>query len=124
MAARRGDEALIVARASGATYEYAARRVRVAVRTVKRRMADAAFRRVVEARALLFDQVLGPLAANHVHAAATLIHALDGEAESVWLPAALGIFNTGLKLRTAGELDQRLHALEAMLGLQEPGETA
>jgi len=110
----KGDAALIVALAGGATVRDAARRAHVGERTVYRRLDEPDFRRQVQdARADMVAQAVGKLADAATKAVETLSALLDGESESVRLGAARAILEIGTKLRDATEFETRLAALEA-----------
>lgn len=111
------DDVIIAALADGLNYQAAGDAAGVSARTVRRRMADEAFAAEVSARrseriseitALLVDQ-----GANAVQA---LHRALDPE-EDIYprLRAAQVALNLILKYRAAGELEDRLVAVERRL---------
>lgn len=85
----RGDAALVAALASGATYEQAAKRASVSVRTVSRRMEDAAFQgKVRSAQSRIVSPALALLTASIVDAAETLRDLLSSPSDAVRLGAA------------------------------------
>jgi hypothetical protein len=110
---RNADEALALALASGQTLRDAARAVGIGERTAARRWADPAFRRrVTETRSALFAEAVGRLAVLAGKAADALGELLTSGRDLVKLQAAKGVLELGPKLREAGELAERLDALE------------
>lgn len=110
----KGEAALIVALAGGATIRDAARRASIGERTVYRRLDEPDFRQQVQAaRADMVAQAVGKLADAATKAVDTLSALLDGDSESVRLGAARAILEIGTKLRDATEFEARLAALEA-----------
>lgn len=87
---KKGDDALVVALASGATVTLAARKAGLSDRTARRRLADAAFRlRVSGARSELVRRAVGKLAGAGALAVKTLrTLAKDATSEQVRLGAA------------------------------------
>jgi hypothetical protein len=126
--ARRGrhtaDEALLLALACGATAESAALKAGVSVRTVHRRLADPGFcRRLQAVRADLVQRTAAALTAAATEAVRTLLELLKAPAPAaVRLGAARAVLEFGVKLREAGEMDERLRALEERL--DEPSAAA
>jgi hypothetical protein len=94
-----GDDALLVALASGATVRRAARKAGIAERTAGRRLTDPNFRRRVhETRAALFERAIGRLARAATKAADTLRRLLNAQSDSVKLGAARALLELGNKL--------------------------
>lgn len=119
MAAKSGDEHLITALASGASYAKAAAATGLSLRTVNRRMADPDFRRrVSDARFALMEQALGSLASYMPDAAQTLKGLLSSTWDFARLGAARAILETGLKMRDVLELEARIARLEEAMGQQ------
>jgi HEAT repeat protein len=115
--AKRGDEALLLALAGGATVRDAARSAGIGERTATRRLADPGFRRrVAENRADMVARALGKLADGATEAVDTLRKLLGAEADTVKLGAARSILELGTKLREAVELEERLAELERRIG--------
>ncbi len=110
---RKGDAALALALASGATIRDAAAAAGVGERTATRRWADAAFRRqVAELRGDMVGRALGRMADGMSDAAAKLRELLTAESESVRLGAARALLELGTKLRESVDHEERLAALE------------
>jgi hypothetical protein len=118
---RRGDDALLLALASGQTVRDAASTAGIGERTATRRVADTDFRRRVgELRAEMVGRALGQLADGMTEAAGTLRALLSAEGESVRRGAARSILELGNRLRESVELEQRLQALEGRFGERQP----
>ncbi len=110
----KGDDALLVALASGATVRDAAGRAGVAERTAYRRLDDPGFRRrLARARAELIDRAVGQLSDAATAAVATLRGLLDADSDNVKLGAARSILELGTRLREAAEIEGRLVELES-----------
>lgn len=108
-----GDDALVLALATGATINEAAGRAGCSPRTVSRRLADREFaRQVSTVRGQLFAAAVGRLCHNATLAADKLVSLLESEQDHVAYAAAKSILELGTKLREAGELEERLAALE------------
>ena len=108
-----GDDALVLALATGSTIDEAAGRAGCSPRTVSRRLADAEFsRRVSTVRGQLFAVAVGRLCNNAALAADKLVALLDSEQDHVAFASAKAILELGTKLREAGELEGRLTQLE------------
>ncbi|HVA46151.1 MAG TPA: hypothetical protein VNH11_07235 [Pirellulales bacterium] len=119
-----GDDALVLALATGATLDEAAARAGCSARTVSRRLANAQFaRRVSVLRGQLFSAATGRLVNNAALAADKLVALLDCPQDHVAYAAARTILELGTKLREAGELEQRIAALEGGAPEQDEGET-
>ena len=107
------DEALVLALATGQTLCDAAQAVGIDKYTAARRWADPAFRRrVSEARSALLAEAVGRLASLAGKAANALGELLTSGRDLVKLQAAKSVLELGPKLREAGELAERLDALE------------
>lgn len=110
------NDLLILSLASGQSVREAANAAGVSEKTVRRRLADAEFRRRIdETRAELFQLALSRLAAAAARAASTLEALLDGKRETSRLRAARSILELGTRLRETVELETRLLALEQNL---------
>ena len=121
--ASHGDTALIVALAAGATPAEAAQQARVSRRTAYRRLEDAEFRRrVAVERDMLVRATVGRLTEASLEAVETLrALAIDqGTAPAVRVSAAKAILDFGWRFREQADVIQRLAALEAALGGEEP----
>jgi hypothetical protein len=113
---RKGDDALLLALATGETVRDAARSAGIGERTATRRVADPDFRRrITEIRAAMIGRALGRLADGMVEAADMLRRLLDAQSENVRLGAARTLLELGVKLRENVELEERLQALEKQL---------
>lgn len=108
-----GDDALLLALATGATINEAAERAGCSARTVSRRLADRQFARQVSTlRGQLFAVAVGRLCNNAALAADKLVALLDCGQAHIEFAAARAVLELGTKLREAGELEERLAALE------------
>jgi hypothetical protein len=119
---RKGEAALVVALACGASAEGAAQQAGVSPRTVYRRLADPAFRaQVGAARADLVRREAGLLTAAGLGSIKALT-ALQESAtsEAVRLGAARAVLELSCKLRESADVLERVAAvegrLEALLG--------
>ncbi|HUY88693.1 MAG TPA: hypothetical protein VMV10_08160 [Pirellulales bacterium] len=110
-----GDDALVLALASGATIDAAAERAGCSPRTVSRRLADAAFaRQISTVRGHLFAAATGRLANAAAKAADKLEKLLESPQDHVAYAAAKSILELGAKLRDAAEIEQRIAQLETV----------
>jgi hypothetical protein len=110
------DDSLVFALATGLSVLTAAQRAGVSERTVYRRLDDPVFRqRISETRTGLFAEAVGRLAGLAGKAADALGELLTSERDLVKLQAAKGVLDLGPKLREAGELAERLDALERLV---------
>src|SRR5436309_15971050 len=90
MAEKRGDAALILTLARGATVRDAAREANLSERSAYRRVADPAFRQQLSrARCDLLWQAIGLLAQQAADAARTLAGLLTADSDSIKLRAAV-----------------------------------
>ncbi len=114
---RRADTRLLVALASGESIRRAARTARVSQQTVSRRLEDADFRRrLARLRARMVDEAIGQLSRGMARAGRTLRRLLTtAQSESVRLGAARTILEMHCRLKEAGEIEERLQALEERL---------
>jgi len=104
---------LLAALAGGATHQEAATQAGVSLRTVYRRLENAAFRRqLAGARGDLIKRAIGRLAAACSAAAATLAMLLRADSESVRLAAAKPILELAVRMRESEELEARISVLE------------
>jgi hypothetical protein len=107
------DNALVLALATGLSVPAAAQRAGASERTAYRRLDDPAFRsRLAQARSALFAEAVGRLAGLAGKAADALGELLTSDRDLVKLQAARSVLELGPKLREAGELAERLDALE------------
>ena len=113
---RKGEAVLVAALAGGRSIRAAAAAAHVGERSVYRRMQNVAFRAEVgRIRHAMIDRAVAKLAALSVKAAQTLARLLTAESEGVRRSAAVAILDSLTKLRTAGELEERLERLERAL---------
>lgn len=114
----RGDTALVIALASGATPAEAAERAGISRRTAYRRLDDPLFRaRVQEERDILVKATLGRLTDASLAAADTL-RSIASDIEmpaTTRITAAKAILETGARLREQADLVERLDRLEYQL---------
>jgi hypothetical protein len=107
------DVLLATALAAGTTCAEAAVQFKISPRTVKRRVADPAFRDlVVQVRAELFERVLGRMTERLTRATDAVAELLDAPEPHIRLRAARLLFHTAFRLRDAVDLDQRIRELE------------
>lgn len=94
--------------ATGATVEDAARRCGIDEKGVRRKLADAKFRkRIVAARAALTERTCGLLTAAGLAAAEALVELARGDGPpAVRLAAAKAVLDAGLKLREVVDLEE------------------
>jgi hypothetical protein len=116
---KKEDEPLILALASGATVQGAARQCQVHERTVYRRLEDPAFQaRVQEARGEMVKRSAGMLTAAAGESVRTLLSLQkDSAPPAVRLGAARAVIELGIKVRELADLESRIAALEAQAGL-------
>jgi hypothetical protein len=108
--------ALALALASGMTAAAAAEQEQVSLRTVRRRLANPAFRRLVaRLRGQMLEAALGRMAENMTRAADKVARLLDSADEAVALRAARTLLSLGLRLRDSVELADRIHEIEREL---------
>ena len=114
---RKGEAALVVAFACGASPESAAQKAGLSLRTVYRRLADPAFRaQVDDARADTVRRATDMFTAAGLPSIKTLMTLQESAtSESVRLGAARTIIELGCKLRESVELTERLAAVEVRL---------
>jgi hypothetical protein len=107
------DDALVLALSTGLSVPTAAQRAGASERTAYRRLDDPAFRsRIAQARSALFAEAVGRLAGLAGKAADALGELLTSDRDLVKLQAAKSVLELGPKLREAGELAERVEALE------------
>ena len=120
-ARRNADPGLIAALAAGGTVEAAAKHAGVSTATAHRRLADPDFRRrVAEAQNEAVARAVARLAATSTLAADTLRALLTAESEQVRLGAARAVLDLGARLREQLDLAERIAAIEAELGRNNP----
>lgn len=118
---RKADHKLLMAYACGATVESAARQAGVSESTAQRRLADPAFQEQLQAtRADMIQRTAGALSAAANEAVRTLLELLKAATPpAVRLGAARSVLEIGIKLRVDANLEERMSALEQMLGVAD-----
>jgi len=112
--------ALALALASGATAPKAAEQAQVSLRTVRRKLANPAFRRLVSRlRGDMLAAALGRMAENMTRAADTVAGLLDEENAAIRLRAARTMLSLGLRLRDSVDLGERVRELERELAQKQ-----
>lgn len=108
------DDVLATALACGATADQAAAKAGVSLRTVRRRIADAAFAaKVKDIRRDTVERTAAVLTAASSEAVRTLLGLQkDAVPPAVRLGAAKAILEIGIKAREMVELEVQLHELE------------
>ena len=111
---KKAEEALLQVLACGASVDQAARQCGLSSRTIYRRLAEADFRRRLQAlRGDMVSRTAGTLTAAASEAVRTLLELLRNSAsDAVRLGAARAILEIGMKVRDAADLEERLAALE------------
>src|SRR5262245_32598380 len=110
---RKGEQALVLALATGLSVPQAAAQARIGKSSAYRHMADPAFRRLVsKARDDLLFRVVGRLMAVALKAADTLERQLDSKSESTSQRAAVAVLDNMIKGHQLTEFLRRLEALE------------
>jgi hypothetical protein len=114
---KRGDEALLLALACGATVEGAAHKAGVSARTAYRRLADPAFQaRLRQARADLAGRAAGLLTAASLESVRTLVELQAAVSPpAARLGAARAVIGLGQRLRAEADLTGRVAELERRL---------
>ena len=122
---KKAEDALLLTVACGASVDQAARQCGLSVRTVYRRLAEADFRRRLQAlRSDMVSRTVGTLTAAATEAVRTLLELLKSSAsDAVRLGAARAVLEMGLKVREAADLEERLAALEQQLAVAEASRT-
>ena len=118
---KNADETLALALACGATVEIAAQKAGVSRRTAHRRLKDADFQELLKGlKAEMVERAGGTLTAAGMEAIKTLVALLQvSMPPAARLGAARTILEFGMKFREAGELTERIAALEAQLALRQ-----
>jgi hypothetical protein len=110
---RKGDEAFVLALASGRTIKEAAEVAGIGYRTATRRLADPAFQRLVQqARADMVQRAVAKLADGLTEAVDTVRKLLGAKADTVKLGAARAMLELATKLRESVEIESRVCELE------------
>jgi transposase-like protein len=120
---KKAEDALLLALACGASVDQAARQCGLSPRTVYRRLAEAEFRRRLQAlRADMVSRTAGTLTAAASEAVRTLLELLKRPAsDAVRLGAARAVLEMGMKVREVADLEERLSALEQQAGEADAG---
>ena len=119
----KANAQLVLALACGATAEAVARQAQLSARTVKRRLADPAFRKEVQqARTEMVQRAAGTLTAAATESIKTLL-ALQKENQppATRLGAAKAVLELGMRLREVSELEERMAAVRRGGGADGPG---
>jgi predicted ArsR family transcriptional regulator len=117
------DVILALALASGATAVAAAEQLKISDRTVRRRLADPAFRQLVaEMRADFIAQAVGRLTQNMTRAADGLVAMLDSGDERVRLRVIRALLTLGHRLHDAVDLELRIRNLEQDAARKQGGQ--
>jgi hypothetical protein len=112
--------ALALALAAGMSAAAAAEQAQVCERTVRRRLANPAFRRLVaRLRGQMLDAALGRMADNMTRAADKIARLVDCDDEALGLRAARTLMSLGLRLRDSVELADRVQELEREFNQQQ-----
>jgi len=108
---------MLAALASGSTIDQVAAVAHVGERTVRRRLADPAFRAQVKAeQAKVIEGAVTALGAASAHAVTTLVALLDAPTPpAVRHMAARSVLELGPKLRADFDYEVRLNAIENAL---------
>jgi hypothetical protein len=115
----RRDDMLVLALARGETLATAAQLAGVSERTCNRRLQSPEFRRKVQqARSQLVDAAAGKISNTLDVAADCLKNLLGSASDAIRLSAARALFDIGLRLKEAVELENRLQAVEDRLNGQ------
>jgi len=115
--AKKGDGILIMELARGTAKNEAAAAAGVSYTTVNRRLKDPEFRRLVSQQRRLFLDVAAGILARASAGAAAVLEELIGDKEMaghVRRSAARDILDHAMRLREAGELEERIQRLEAI----------
>src|SRR5690242_12586399 len=108
-----GDDALVLALATGVSVREAAARSGLSERTAYRHLEDPGMRRRVnEARTRLFDETLGLLASASASAVETLRGLLSDGSPMVRLGASRAILEHSARLRESCEMESRMRETE------------
>jgi transposase-like protein len=115
--AKRYDEQLALALASGLSIDQAAAKIGVSRSTILRRWRDPALkRRVAELRGEITDQAIGRLVDTLCEAVLTLRRLMvEADTDSVKLKAATALIENGLKAAAIAQLEQRITELETAM---------
>jgi hypothetical protein len=123
---KKAEDSLLMALACGATVDSAARKCKLCVRTVYRRLEDFLFR-LQELRVDMFQRTAATLTAAGSEAVRTLLELLkSANPPATRLGAARSVLELGMKAREFVELEQRLAALEgqAEKNAESPAESS
>lgn len=113
LSGRKGEEALILALATGLSIPRAAKKAGVGVVTAYRRMEEPAFRQqVTRMRDSLLNEVVGKLVSVALKAVGALEKNLASRDEGERRQAAVAVLNSMMAGYTLTEVKRRLEALE------------
>lgn len=119
---KKGEDALLLALACGASVEAAARQCQLTERTVYRRLQEPAFNaKLRDMRSDMVKRAAGMLSAAATEAVRTLLSLQKESAPAaVRLGAARAVLELGIKVRELAELETRIAELEAILKALDP----
>ena len=107
------DHKLLLALATGASVRDAAKKARVSERSAYRRLESEEFRHQLSVtRSRMFERAVGALADASIESVRVLRELLAADSESIRLGACRAILESGVKLRDAVELAERMSRLE------------
>ena len=110
------DSVLAMALASGATHVAAAQQAQTSERTVRRKLADPAFRALVgDYRNQLIAGALGRMAESMTRAADALVAMLDAPEAHIRVRAARSLLSLGVRLQDSVDTANRIQAVEVEL---------
>ena len=105
-----------LALASGESPAEVAANAKISLRTVQRKLANPAFRQLVdELRAELMSRAVGCMADNMTRAARKLASLLDQGDPAIQLRAARAVLGIGISLRDSVDVSARMRELEAII---------
>ena len=120
---KKAEDALLLALACGASVDQAARQCGLSSRTVYRRLAEADFRRRLQAlRGDMVSRTAGTLTAAAGEAVRTLLELLKRPTtDAVRLGAARAVLELGMKVREVTDLQDQLAEMEQRVGMVGSG---
>lgn len=118
---RKGEDALLIALACGATIEAAAAQCGIVPRTIYRRLKDPLYKaRLSKIRGEMIERATGMLSAAAGEAVRTLLSLQKAAVPpAVRMSAARAILEIGMKLREVVDLESRMTELEARVQQQQ-----
>lgn len=107
------DVLLASALAAGSSSAAAAQQLKISPCTVKRRVADPAFRKLVaQLRAEMVETILGRMTERLTRATDAVAELLDAPEPHIRLRAARLLYQTAFRLREAVDVDHRIREIE------------